>query len=437
MTINPYLPSPTTNSFDIITVYQNYYTEVVIPKYLFYDLSATLNYSCSNWIYDKSNRIATRISTNTTTNVSTLLVKAYGSKGWNITIIGNNSYCQSSEVIVHVNVLSWSSKACFQCKGPTDADWIQCNQGYVLDRSGSWLADISFAPNTDSMFYTIWGIIAMITAIVQIVLSTRYGKDGFELIMHFQTFMMLSLSLDNISSARLEYLSWLQAFKFDFGYINPLIHRNTECSISSGRLFNLKLYWEDTLHSYFIVFCFLLSLCGAKIIILILQKHKKWVNFNQKQLVINITWIFIVIINPFLIINISIDIMTISNHAIWSLFTFAYIALCGMICFRNKLYFLKYDFIVKLDSHSNPWYIYMQILIKLECILLFLSYSKLMSSLVMITLLMTHTTLLFMQIRHRIVLPLQRNFDRATTLFWNSVMLIIMMLASVEKVINY
>ena len=270
-----------------------------------------------------------------------------------------------------------------------------------------------------------------------IILTLRYGKDGLELILHFQTLLMLSLSSDNISSARLEYLSWLQAFKFDFGFINPLIHRKTECSISSGRLFNLKLYWEDTLHSYFIVFCFLLILCGAKIIILILQKYKNWVNFNQKQLVINITWIFIIIINPFLIINISIDIMTISNHAIWSLFTFAYIVLCATICFRNKLYFLKFDFIAKLDSHSSPWYIYMQILIKLECILLFLSNSKLMSILVIITLLMTHTKLLFVQIRHRSVLPLQRNFDRATTLFWNSVMLIIMMLSSAEKVTNF
>ena len=437
MTINPYLSSPVTDSFKSLIVYQNYYTEVVIPKYLFFDLSATSNYSCSNWIYDKSNRIATRISTNTTTNVSTLLVKAYGSKGWNITITDNNSYCQSSEVIVRINVLSWSSKECFQCKGPTDADWIQCNQGYVLDKSRSWLADISFALNTDSMFYMIWGIFAMITAIVHIILALRYGKDGLELILHFQTLLMLSLSSDNISSARLEYLSWLQAFKFDFGFINPLIHRNTECSISSGRLFNLKLYWEDTFHSYFIVFCFLLILCGAKIIILILQIYTYRINFCQKQLVINITWIFIIIINPFLIINISIDIMTISNHAIWSLFTFAYIVLCVTICFRNKLYFLKYDFIAKLESHSSPWYIYMQILIKLECILLFLSNSKLVSSLVMITLLMTHTKLLFVQIRHRSVLPLQKNFDRATTLFWNSVMLIIMMLASVEKVTNY
>ena len=104
VTINPYLPSPTTNSFDIITVYQNYYTEVVIPKYLFFDLYTTSTYSWSNCIYNKLNTIATRISTDQTTNVSTLLVKAFGNKGWNITIVDNNSYCQSSEVIVHVNV---------------------------------------------------------------------------------------------------------------------------------------------------------------------------------------------------------------------------------------------------------------------------------------------------------------------------------------------
>ena len=287
------------------------------------------------------------------------------------------------------------------------------------------------------MFYTIWGIIAMITAIVQIALATRYGKDGFELIMHFQTLLMLSFSSDNISSVRLDYLSWLQAFKFDFGFINPMINQNTQCSISSGRLFNLKLYWEDTLHNYFIIFCFLLILCGAKIIFFILQKYRDRVNFSQKQLVINILWIFVIIVNPFLIINISIDIMTIFNHTISSLFTFAYIMLLAIICFRNKLYFLQYDFIVKLDPQSSPYYIYMQILIKIECILLFLSYSKLVSSLIMITLLMTHTTMLFIQIQHRSVLPLQRNFDRTTTLFWNSVMLIIMMLVSVEKVANY
>ena len=104
VTINPYFPAPTTNSLESLIVYQNYYTEVIIPKYLFFDLSATSNYSCSNWVYDKSNRIATRISTNTTTNVSTLLVKAYGSKGWNITITDNNSFCQSSEIVVSVNV---------------------------------------------------------------------------------------------------------------------------------------------------------------------------------------------------------------------------------------------------------------------------------------------------------------------------------------------
>ena len=116
---------------------------------------------------------------------------------------------------------SWSSKTCFQCKGPTDADWLECNRDYMLDSSGSWLPDIRFSLNTNSSFYTIWGIIAMTAAIVQIILALRYGKDVLELVMHFQTFIMLSLSLDSISDARLAYLSWIQIFKFDFGFINP------------------------------------------------------------------------------------------------------------------------------------------------------------------------------------------------------------------------
>ena len=56
--INPYISLPVTDTFESLTVYQNYYNEVAIPKYLFYDLSLTSNYSYSNCIYDKHNTIA-------------------------------------------------------------------------------------------------------------------------------------------------------------------------------------------------------------------------------------------------------------------------------------------------------------------------------------------------------------------------------------------
>ena len=78
----------------------------------------------------------------------------------------------------------------------------------------------------------------------------------------------------------------------------------------------------------------------------------------------------------------------------------------------------------------------MQLLAKLECVIIFLSNSKLLSTLLIVVLMMTHTTLLFTQIRHQTKLPLQKIFDRAATLFGNSIMLLVIMIISVEKVSN-
>ena len=137
-----------------------------------------------------------------------------------------------------------------------------------------------------------------------------------------------------------------------------------------------------------------------------------------------------------MIISICTDLMTIANHALWSLFTIWFIWFWVAFWFRSKLYFLGYDFIFKLDPHNKSIYLYMQLLAKLECVIIFLSNSKLLSTLLIVVLMMTHTTLLFTQIRHQTKLPLQKNFDRAATLFGNSIMLLVIMIISVEKVSN-
>ena len=216
----------------------------------------------------------------------------------------------------------------------------------MLGSSDSCLADISFFPNTNSTFYTIWGIFAMITAIVQIVLALRYGKDGLELIMHFQTLLMLSLSSDNISLARLEYLSWLQIFKLDLGFINPLIRSNLSWTVNSGRLFNAKLYWEDIFHNYFVVFCIIFSLCCIKIIIQISPICKIFSKSNLIQSIVsNSIWVFIQIISPFLISNICIDLLSIAHHTYLSLFTCAFVVLSIALWFQTKLFFLQYAYL--------------------------------------------------------------------------------------------
>ena len=104
--------------------------------------------------------------------------------------------------------------------------------------------------------------------------------------------------------------------------------------------------------------------------------------------------------------------------------------------FRSKLYFLGHDFMYKFDPHNSSVYLYMQLLAKLECVVIFLSNSKILSTLLIVVLMMTHTTLIFTQIRHHVRLLLQKNFYRAVTLFENCIILLTILIISIEKVSN-
>ena len=193
-----------------------------------------------------------------------------------------------------------------------------------------------------------------------------------EIVVYLQTVIMLSLSSNTVSSARLTYLSWLQIFKFDFGFINPIINPSWTCSRSTGILLNVKLYWEDTLHNYFVVFCVLLLLFCINALISRVQKWKRLKNsIIIKSISMNLIWTFINIVCPFMIINMCIDLMTISHHFICSLFTIWIIVICWMYWMKTKLNFLTPYFITKLDQLNVPVYTYIQLITKIECILEF------------------------------------------------------------------
>ena len=201
-------------NFSSINVYANYYTEIAIPNNLFYSPNDNSDLYSTSWIDNSNIRIATKIFTNDQTNESSLYVKVYGDTGWNITIVDRNSYCQSSEVVVSINVIGWASKECTQCKGPTDSDWLQCKQGYVLDSSGSCLVDVSFVPSTNYKFFWIWGVIAMVSWFTQIILSFKYDKDSFDHVSDLQTVIIITLSFNSVSS------SWIEYIYHGFRYLN-------------------------------------------------------------------------------------------------------------------------------------------------------------------------------------------------------------------------
>ena len=170
VTIKPSTPFAQTNTIQSIYVYANHYTEVQLPDFLFYNKEVVAsNLRSSNWINSNS-KLATRITEDSMSKSLKLFVKVFGTTGWNISILSNNSFWQSSEFIVDIVVLKWASKEWFECAGPYDSDWIAWESGFALNSDGSWIRDMKYIPTTSSKFYWILGLFAMIVTLIHILL---------------------------------------------------------------------------------------------------------------------------------------------------------------------------------------------------------------------------------------------------------------------------
>ena len=313
MSILPVAPSPVLNSLGPIYVYPNYYTEVQIPKDLFRNPNnATQTLFISNWI-DNSAKIGLRVSIEEGGD-KILFVQAFGYSGWKISITDYSSYCQSSEVLIDVVVLKWASQDCTKCKGPYQNDWLQWKQGYELSSDGVCTVSVSYFTNTNLVFFSVLGIFSWVTCVISVLLSIKYGRMMLEPIVHIQSVMMLVLSSNSVEEYWIEYLSWIQYFKFDFGFIGSFILNNSKiCTRSNGKLANLKLYYEETIWNYFsLVILGLLVLIFLIIIQCWKQKASKFINwYSTKVTSVDIFWILWFIIWPFIAINIYFDMLTI------------------------------------------------------------------------------------------------------------------------------
>ena len=313
MSILPVAPSPVLNSLGPIYVYPNYYTEVQIPRDLFKNTdNPTQKFLVNNWI-DNSANIGLRVSDEEGGD-KVLFVEAFENKGCKISISFYSSYCQSSEVLVDVVVLKWASQDCTKCKGPYQNDWLQWKQGYELSSDGVCTASVSYFPCTSLTFFSILGIFSWIACTISVLLSIKYGRMMLEPIVHIQSVIMLVLSSNSVGEYWIEYLSWIQYFKFDFGLISSFILNNSKiCTRSCGKLANLKLYYEETIWNYFslvilalFVFIFLIIIQCWR------QKANKFINwYSTKISSVHIFWMLWFIVWPFMAINIYFEMLTI------------------------------------------------------------------------------------------------------------------------------
>ena len=377
--INPSVPSAQTNTIEPIYIYKNHYGEMVLPEFLFFSYEGYIStIKSSNWIDRNDIKVITRVTEDINKNSFSLFVKVYGETGWQISISSRNSFCQISEIVVNITVLTWASKDCFEWSGPYESDWIVCNQGFILTKDNMWALDISYLPQINVklywiwglfamivtwiylilsirvygetlIHYWIWGLFAMIVTWIYLILSIRYGKVMLEPVIHIQSLMIMILSNKWVSTNWRVYLSWVQVFKFDLGFFNLILFGNKiKCTQSSERFSNAELYWEEAILNYM----YMLIILGVFMIIIKVMKSLKWADFKviiERLKIQNETifWIIWCIILPFYIINVAYDISTMNSHifSINALFIYSY--------YRCNLFDYKQIFIFEASIYSK------------------------------------------------------------------------------------
>ena len=256
---------------------------------------------------------------------------------------------------------------------------------------------------------------------------------------HLQTLILLVLSSHCVSDSWKEYISWVQFTKFDFGFLNSiLLKRWISWTSSSNKLANAQLYWEEAILNYFN----LILILGFTVLLLKAIRCINWNNFlkyiqSAYDLPESQFWILWWLILPFFIINIYSDLITFRHHLRYSLFSSLILIISIWLWIYKKFDFLRHEFVQKIYPYNSLLYIYLSLFIKIPLILLFISSSQMVSNLLITSILMIKSTLLFLLIKHKVKLPLQENFNRSFEIFGNSVMLLVTMVISVNKVTSF
>ena len=276
----------------------------------------------------------------------------------------------------------------------------------------------------------------MIFIIVHIALAFRYGRVMLMPVVYIQTIMILVFSCNVVDKNWTKYLSWVQYFKFDFGFINfKYFSKLDYWTKSHAQLYNSKLFCEETLFNYISLLILIFTIITIKKF----TKYLKWVNniiCLKFDPISNITlfWIFWLTINPFLTINIYYDLLNFENHYFWSTILSLWILGFAIYLFKTKFYCFKCSFVQKLNPSSNISSVYLSMVYRVANFMLFISPSQLISNILIIVVLMLRTSLWFENINSKNKLSLFENFDRASFIFCQGIMEAVVIIISIEKV---
>ena len=326
------------NSFGPLKIYSGQTSLFIIPEDLFISVVAyNLEYSVEVLNWSVSTVLHANITSSKLDNSSVLYLQSNDPKTCFIALIATDLNSQSAETIVEVDALNWASKDCAQWKSEYQADCVKCTTNYVLGSAGVCLWNtVYFSDSLDNLF-DIWGLVIMIWLTINWVLIVFIEIRSLCSIEFAYTIIILVVSSSKQNTNLMRLITWMQIFKFDFGFIDYFnIRQMLFCKLGTDKMAELQFYCQSTVLNYFmllvIILAFLWIVFALKFASRRLNFVSKWYKFIISKLKTqSIAWISIHIFWPFLWINLISDALNSSSHLRLSLLSFLLFVVCVII----------------------------------------------------------------------------------------------------------
>ena len=370
------------NSFGPLKIYSGQTTLFIIPEDLFISvITFSLEYSVEVLNWSVSTVLHTNITSSKLDNSSVLYLQSNDPKNCFIALIVTDLNNQSAETIVEVDALNWASKDCAQWKSEYQADCVKCTTNYVLGSAGVCLWNtVYFSDSLDNLF-DIWGLVIMIWLTINWVLIVFIEIRSLCSIEFAHTIIILVVSSSKQNTNLMRLITWMQIFKFDFGFIDYFnIRQMLFCKLGTDKMAELQFYCQSTVLNYFmllvIILAFLWIVFALKFASRRLNFVSKWYKFIISKLKIqSIAWISIHIFWPFLWINLISDAINSSNHLGLSLLSFLFFAVCVIILMIKLPSVFTLTFVKSID-HNDSSLLTLLTILKSICHALLFSFER-------------------------------------------------------------
>ena len=369
------------NTFGPLNVYTGESKLFLISNDLFIsDSQFQLQYAVSVLSCSVKSILFTNISKSDKDGRFYLYIQSFDAKTCLIIISATDSNNQSTETIVQVNALSWASKDWLECRSQYQSDWVKCKDNYKLGVDGVWYRNAIYFPSSVNSLYDIWGLIILVSLLINIVLSLIIGLRSLYLVEFAHTIIIFIAS--SLNQILIKLTSWFQIIKFDFGFIGRLHIRDfLSWKIGSIEMADIQFYWQSLLLNYFCLFLVIIILSFFILFIKatsvkfkkVAKIYKCMINKFDKY---KISWIFIYLFLQFLWVNLLSDSLNIHDHTFYSLTSFA--ALSTIVIFLMIKYpeIFTISFMKKIDDNGSPTFTLFSILKSICHAFLFLYRSQ-------------------------------------------------------------